>query len=279
MTVKIVTDSAADIPRETATKMGISIVPLTVAFGTEVYRDGIDLSSEEFFHKLTHSKELPKTAHPSVASFVETYRSLVGDGAEIISIHLSRKLSGTYQAAILARDEVANDCHVEVVDSGSVSMGIGLTVISAARVIQEGASFKEVLELVNRNVSQSRLVAFFQTLEYLHKGGRIGKAKTLMGAILHVKPMIIIREGEVHPFGLARTRTGAIKKLYEFAKSLPRIKELSVMYGGTDLKEVDALLEMMDSFFPKHRIQVAQGGTTLGTHTGPGTMAIAALLA
>ena len=98
-----------------------------------------------------------------------------------------------------------------------------------------------------------------------------------MGIILHVKPMIIIRDGEVHPFGMSRTRNGAIKKLYQFAKSLPHIKELSVMYG-TDLKEVDALLEMIDSFFPKHRIHVAQGGTTLGTHTGPGTMAIAALL-
>ena len=278
MTVKIVTDSAADISSETAKRLGISIVPLTVSFGTELYRDGIDLTSDEFFHKLSHSKELPKTAHPSVASFVDTYRSLARDGAKIISIHLSRKLSGTYQAAILARDEVADDCHVEVVDSGSVSMGIGLNVISAARAVQDGAAFNEVLELVNRNVAQSRLVAFFQTLEYLHKGGRIGKAKTLMGAVLRVKPMIIIIDGEVHPFGMARTRAGAIKKLYEFAKSLPRIRELSVMYG-TDLKEIDALLEMLDSFFPKQHIHVAQGGTTLGTHTGPGTMAIAALLA
>ncbi len=278
MTVKIVTDSAADIPREIATKLGISVVPLTVAFGNEVYRDGIDLSPDEFFYKLTHSKELPKTAHPSVASFIETYRSLAKDGAKIISIHLSRKLSGTCQAAMLARDSVMKNCHVEVVDSMAVSMGIGLTVISAARAIKEGAAFNKVLEIVNQNVSKSRLVAFFQTLEYLHKGGRIGKAKTLMGSILHVKPMIIIKEGEVHPFAMSRTRAGAIKRLYEFAKSLPQIKELSVMYCN-DLEEVDTLLEMLDSFFPKRRIHVAQGGTTLGTHTGPGAMAIAALLA
>ena len=258
--------------------MGINVVPLTVAFGKEVYRDGIDLSPEEFFHKLTHSKELPKTSQPSVASFVETYRSLARDGAEIISIHLSQKLSGTCQAAMLARDEVANNCHVKVVDSMSVSMGIGLTVISAARAVQDGAAFDEVLELVNRNVLKIRLVAFFQTLEYLHRGGRIGKARTLMGTMLRVKPMIVVRDGEVHPFGMARTRVGAIKRLCEFARSLPHIKELSVMYG-TDLKEVETLLEMLDAVFPKHRIQVAQGGTTLGTHTGPGTMAIAALLA
>jgi len=277
MTVKIVTDSAADIPQKTATKLGISVVPLTVAFGKEVYRDGIDLSPEEFFHKLTQSKELPKTAHPSVASFVETYRSLARDGVEIISIHLSQKLSGTCQAAMLARDAVVNDCHVEVVDSRSVSMGIGLTVISAARAIQDGAAFNEVLELVSRNVLKTRLVAFFQTLEYLHRGGRIGKAKTLMGTILRVKPMIVVRDGEVHPFGMARTRPGAIKRLCEFSRSLPHIKELSVMYGD-DPKEVETLLEMLDAVFPKRRIQVAQGGTTLGVHTGPGTMAIAALL-
>ncbi len=278
MTVRIVTDSAADIPRETAIKLGISIVPLTVVFGKKVYRDGVDLTSDEFFHKVTHSKEFPKTAHPTVASFTETYRSIAGKGDIIISIHLAQKFSGTCQAAMLARDAMTDYCQVEIVDSKTVSMGLGLIVISAARAIRDGATFSEVLELVNRNVSKIRLVAFFQTLEYLHRGGRIGKAKTMMSSLLHVKPMIVVRDGEVHPFGLARTKAGAIKRLYEFASSLPNIKDLSVMYGA-NLEDVDTLLQMLDTFFPKQHILVAQGGTTLGTHTGPGTMAIAALLA
>ena len=278
MTLKIVTDSASDIPRETAQKLGISIVPLTIAFGNDVYRDGVDLTPNEFFDKLTHSKELPKTAHPSVNSFIETYRSIAGKGDSIISIHLSQKLSGTCQAAMLARDAVANDRQVKIIDSKTVSMGLGFLVISAARAILDGATLDEMLELVNRNVLKIRLIAFFQTLEYLHRGGRIGRATTLISSLLRVKPMIVVRDGEVHPFGLARTRASAIKKLCDFARSLPHIKELSVMYA-TDLKEVDTLLETLDAVFPKHRIQIAQGGATLGTHTGPGTLAIAALLA
>jgi DegV family protein with EDD domain len=276
--VKIVTDSASDIPRETAQKLGINIVPLTIAFGNDVYRDGVDLTPNEFFNKIIISKELPKTAHPSVNSFVETYRSIAGKRDSIVSIHLSQKLSGTCQAAMLARDEVANDCQVNIIDSKTVSMGLGLLVISAARAIRDGATLDQILKLVNRNVLNIRLIAFFQTLEYIYRGGRIGRATTLISSLLHVKPIIVVRDGEAHPFGLARTRTGAIKKLCDFAKALPNIKELSVMYA-TDLKEVDTLLEMLDEVFPKHRIQLAQGGATLGTHTGPGTLAIAALLA
>jgi len=276
--VKIVTDSASDIPQETAQKLGISIVPLTIAFGNNVYRDGIDLTPEEFFDKVAHSKELPKTAHPTVASFINTYYSIAGKGDSIVSIHLSQKFSGTCQAAMLARDAVANDCQVKVIDSKTVSMGLGLLVIAAARAIQDGATLDEILESVNRSVVKIRLIAFFQTLEYLHRGGRIGGATALISSLLHVKPMIVVRDGEVHPFGLVRTRAGAMKKLYDYVKSLPHIKELSVMYA-TDLKEVDTLLEMLDAVFPKHRIRIAQGGATLGTHTGPGTLAVAALLA
>ena len=278
MAIKIVTDSASDIPRETAEQLGISIVPLTIAFGNDVYRDGVDLTPEEFFAKVAHSKELPKTAHPTVASFINTYYSIADKGDSIISIHLSQKFSGTCQAAMLARDAVANDCQVKIIDSKTVSMGLGLLVISAARAIRDGETLDQILEVVKRNVSNIRLIAFFQTLEYLHRGGRIGKATTLISSLLHVKPMIVVRDGEVHPFGLARTRAGAIKKLYDFVRSLPNIKELSVMYA-TDLREVDTLLEMLDAVFPKHRIRIAQGGATLGTHTGPGTLAIAALLA
>jgi DegV family protein with EDD domain len=278
MTVKIVTDSAADIPRETAKTLGINIVPLTVAFGNDVYRDGVDLTPDEFFHKVEQCNEFPKTAHPTVTSFVETYRSIAAKGDAIISIHLSRKFSGTFQAAMLARDAVATDFQVEVIDSETVSMGLGLIVISAAKAVKDGATFNEILGLTNRNVPKIRLAAFFQTLEYLHRGGRIGRAKTMMSSLLRVKPMIVVRDGEVHPFSLARTRTGAIKRLFEFASSLPSIEELSVMYGN-DLKEADTLLEMLDAVFPRHRIRVAQGGSTLGTHTGPGALAIAALLA
>jgi DegV family protein with EDD domain len=277
MTIRIVTDSASDIPRELAQKLGISTVPLTVAFGKDVYREGIDLSAEEFYSKLTQSKTLPKTSQPSIGNFIDVYKALAQKGDEIISIHLSNKLSGTYNAALQAKEAVGKDCHVEVVDSEMVSMGTGLIVIAAAKGIRDGISFKQAMDIVQQSVPRTRLIAFLQTLEYLEKGGRLGKGKALLGSVLHVKPIITVREGEVQPFGMARTTKGAIQRLYDFAKTLLKIRELSIIYT-TVSKELEILAKLLDTLFPLGRIHIAQAGSTLGTHTGPGTLAISALV-
>ena len=277
MTIRIVTDSASDIPHEVAQELGISIVPLTVSFGKEVYRDGIDLSAGEFYTKLTQDKILPKTSQPSIGNFIDTYKTFAQEDSEIISIHLSKKLSGTYNAAFRAKEAVEKDCHIEIVDSESLSMGLGLTVIAAAKAIRDGASFKEVMDIVHQSIPRIRLLAFFQTLEYAEKGGRLGKGKALLGALLHVKPLITLREGEVQPFGMARTRMGALQRLYDFAKTLSHIRELSIMYT-TVFEEVKILAKLLDPIFPRTRILVSQAGSVLGAHTGPGTLAVAALV-
>jgi len=277
MTIRIVTDSASDIPHGLAQKLGITIVPLTVAFGKDVYRDGVDLSADEFYDKLVGSKALPKTSQPSVATFVDAYRTLAQQHSEIISIHLSSKLSGTYNAALEAKKAVEKDCHVEVVDSEMVSMGAGLIVISAAKAIRGGAHFRETIDIVHQSIPQAHLIAFFQTLKYLEKGGRLGKGKALLGSLLHVKPIITVREGEVQPFGVARTTKGAIHRLYDFARTLLRIRELSIIYT-TASKELELLAKLLDTLFPLGRIHIAQAGSTLGTHTGPGTLAVSALV-
>ena len=277
MTIKIVTDSASDIPSEVTRKLGISIVPLTVSFGKKVYRDGIDLNAEEFYSKLAQSGELPKTAQPSVGSFIDVYEPLAQQDNEIISIHLSNKLSGTYNAALLAKEAMTKDCRIEVVDSESVSMGLGLTVIAAAKAVRDGVTFKEAMDIIHRNVSRMHLVAFLQTLEYLEKGGRLGKGKALLGTLLHVKPLIAVREGEVQPFGRARTTRGALQRLYDFVNALLHIRGLSIMYT-TVSKEVEILAKLLAPLFPQDRIIVTQVGSTLGTHTGPGTLAVAALV-
>jgi len=277
MTIRIVTDSASDIPHGLAQKLGISIVPLTVAFGKDIYRDGVDLSADEFYSKLAQSKTLPKTSQPSVATFIDTYQTLAQQDNEIISIHLSSKLSGTYNAALQAKKAVEKDCHIEVVDSEMVSMGAGLIVIAAAKAIRDGISFKEAMDIVQQSVPRTRLIAFLQTLEYLEKGGRLGKGKALLGSVLHVKPIITVREGEVQPFGLAHTTKGAIQRLYNFAKALLKIRELSIMYT-TVSKELEILAKLLDTIFPLGHIHIAQAGSTLGTHTGPGTLAISALV-
>lgn len=277
MTTRIVTDSASDIPTEVAQKLGISIVPLTVSFGKEVYRDGVDLSAGEFYSKLVQSKTLPKTSQPSVASFMDVYKTLARQDDEIISIHLSSKLSGTYDAALLAKKAMTEGCHIEVVDSKSVSMGTGLTVIAAAKAIQKGASFKEALDEAYSSIPQVHLLAFLQTLEYLEKGGRLGKGKALLGSLLHVKPMITVREGEVQPFGIARTTKGALQRLYDFVNTLLHIRGLSIIYT-TVCKEIEILVKLLAPIFPRERILVAQAGSILGTHTGPGTLAVSALV-
>jgi len=277
MTIRIVTDSTSDIPSEVARKLGISIVPLTVSFGKKVYRDGIDLNAEEFYSKLAQSEELPKTAQPSVGSFIDVYETLAQQDNEIISIHLSNKLSGTYNAALLAKEAMTKDCRIEVVDSKSVSMGLGLTVIAAAKAVRDGVTFKEAMDIIHRNISRIHLVAFLQTLEYLEKGGRLGKGKALLGTLLHVKPLIAVREGEVQPFGLARTTKGALQRLYDFVNALLHIRGLSIMYT-TVSKEVEILAKLLAPLFPQDRIVVTQVGSTLGTHTGPGTVGVAALV-
>lgn len=277
MTIRIVTDSASDIPSEVTRKLGISIVPLTVSFGKKVYRDGIDLNAEEFYSKLAQSEELPKTAQPSVGSFIDVYETLAQQDNEIISIHLSNKLSGTYNAALLAKEAMTKDCRIEVVDSESVSMGLGLTVIAAAKAVRDGVTFKEAMDIIHRNVSRMHLLAFLQTLEYLEKGGRLGKGKALLGTLLHVKPLIAVREGEVQPFGRARTTRGALQRLYDFVNALLHIRGLSIMYT-TVSKEVEILAKLLAPLFPQDRIIVTQVGSTLGTHTGPGTLAVAALV-
>lgn len=277
MTIRIVTDSTSDIPSEVARKLGISIVPLTVSFGKKVYRDGIDLNAEEFYSKLAQSEELPKTAQPSVGSFIDVYETLAPQDNEIISIHLSNKLSGTYNTALLAKEAMTKDCRIEVVDSKSVSMGLGLTVIAAAKAVRDGVTFKEAMDIIHRNISRIHLVAFLQTLEYLEKGGRLGKGKALLGTLLHVKPLITVQEGEVQPFGRARTTRGALQRLYDFVNALLHIRGLSIMYT-TVSKEVEILAKLLAPLFPQDRIIVTQVGSTLGTHTGPGTVGVAALV-
>jgi DegV family protein with EDD domain len=277
MTTRIVTDSASDIPREVAQKLGISIVPLTVSFGKKVYRDGVDLNAGEFYSKLAQAKALPKTSQPSIGNFIDTYQTLAQETSEIISIHLSHKLSGTYNSASAAKEAMGKDCHIEVVDSGSLSMGLGLIVIAAAKAIRDGASFKEAMDIVHRSIPRIRLLAFFQTLKYAEKGGRLGKGKVLLGALLHVQPLVILQEGEVQPFGMARTRLRALHQLHDFIKTLLHISELSIMYT-TIFEEVKILAGLLDPIFPQERILVAQAGSTLGTHTGPGTLGVAALV-
>ena len=276
MTIKVVTDSVSDLPPQVVQELGIAVVPLHVRFGTEVYRDGIDLTSDEFFNQLVKSRVLPVTSVPSPGDFTEVYDKLAQETDEILVITVSSKLSGTYDVAIQSIDLMKKKCHVEVVDSQSAVMAEGLVAISAARAAQSGASFDTVLDITRRNILRVDMRAAFDTLEYLKRGGRIGKAQSLLGSILKINPVIGLKDGEVFPAGRERSRAKAIDHLYNFITSYSHIEEIAIEYATTP-DEMEILAERLDSRFPKNRIYRSRASPVIGTHTGPGLLIVSVL--
>lgn len=276
MPVKIVTDSVADIPSEVVAELGISVIPVLVRFGEETYRDGIDITTDQFYEKLVKSKVMPTTSVPSLDIFARTYASLAEETDEILVIMISSKLSGIYNAALQSAELVESECRIEVIDSGCAVMAQGFIVIKAARAARDGASLDEILEIVHRDLPRAEIRAAFDTLEYLKKGGRIGKAAALMGSMLKVNPLITLRDGVVEPAGRARSRAKAIDLLYDFAAGYSHIEELAVE-GANCPEDVDHLVERLGAIFPEERIYRSRTTPVIGTHTGPGLILVAVL--
>ena len=273
MTVKIVTDSVSDLPPQVVKELGITVVPLHVRFGTEVYRDGVDLTTDQFFAKLTRSKALPVTSVPSPGEFAGAYDRLAEETDEILVISLTSKLSGTYDVALHSVGLVKRKCRIEVVDSQLAIMGLGFVVIAAARAAQSGAKFDEVLEVIRRNIPRVDFRAAFDTLEYLQRGGRIGKAQAFLGSLLKINPIIGLKDGEVIPCGRERSRAKAIDHLYNFAAGYSHIEEMAVEYA-TAVDEADMLIERLGALFPKERIYRARTSPVISTHTGPSLLIV-----
>ncbi len=274
MTVKVVTDSTADIPSQLVQQLGISVVPVYLRFGDEVYRDGVDIDGDEFYQRLVDSPVHPSTSQPTPEDFAIVYKELLKETDEIVSVHVTQKMSGTYNSAVQGKEMAAARSRVEVVDSLSVSMGLGLIVMAAARLTQAGASLQKVVEEIKSTIPQIHLLGVFDTLKYLARGGRIGKAKALLGSILSVKPLITMRDGELVPAGLARTRSKGIERLFEFAEKALIIQELAIIHSTTP-DEASSLKERMASIFEREQIYLVRLGPALGVHGGPGTLILA----
>jgi DegV family protein with EDD domain len=274
MTVKIVTDSTADLPDELVKEMGITVVPIYVRFGEEVLRDRVDISEDEFYERLQHDPVHPNTTQPTPQDFVDVYQKLSADADGIVSIHISGKLSGTCNSALMARETMGNECPIEVVDSEVLSMALGLVVIAAATAAKAGKSMDEVVEAAKQVMPKIRLLFLLDTLKYLLLGGRIGKVKALLGSILNVKPMLTLKDGELVPAGQARTRAKGIDRLFEFVQSSKDIQDLAVVYNTTP-DEARALAERIGSVFDREEIRIARVGPGLGVHGGPGAMIVA----
>jgi DegV family protein with EDD domain len=276
MTVKIVTDSVADLPSEVAKELGITVVPLLVRWGQEIYRDGIDLTAEQFYERLKRSKIPPVTSVPSPGTFAEVYDKLAEKSDEILAIILSARLSGTYEVALQSIGLMKRKCRVEVIDSGWATMTEGFIVMQAAKAAQAGASFDEVIEVTRKTIPRVDFFCTFDTLEYLKRGGRIGKARAFLGSILKVNPHITLRDGVVEPAGRTRSRIKAIERLCEFAMTYSHIEEMAVEDTACP-DEAEALVERLSAKFPKEHIYRSKMTPAIGTHTGPGLLLIAIL--
>jgi DegV family protein with EDD domain len=271
--VRIVTDSTSDLPPELCQRLGIEVVPLNVHFGEVAYRDQIDLDADQFFRLLAQSTELPKTSQPAVGLFEEAYARLSADGSAIVSIHLSSKLSGTIHSAELARDTQRARCLVEVIDSDSASLGLGLIVMAAAELANQGADQRQVVSLVRRLAANVHILFVVETLEYLQRGGRIGRASGLLGTLLNIRPVLKLEEGEVRPVEKVRTRSKALDRLVEFVELFPDIEQLAIVHNAAP-PDVETLLRRLELFYPRERILVGRYGPVIGTHAGPGGIGV-----
>ena len=276
MPVKIVTDSVADIPAQVVAELGITVIPVLVRFGEETYRDGIDMTTDQFYEKLVNSKVMPTTSVPSLDLFARTYAKLAEETDEILVIMLSSKLSGLYNAALQSVDLMESECRIEVVDSQCAVMAQGFVVIRAAQAALAGASLDEILEIVRSNLPRVEMRAAFDTLEYLKRGGRIGKAAALMGSMLKINPLVTIKDGVVEPAGRARSRAKAMDLLYDFVASYSRIEELAVE-GAACPEDVDRLVKRLGALFPEERIYRSRTTPVIGTHTGSGLILVAVM--
>lgn len=274
MTVKVVVDSTSDIPKKLAKEWDITVVPAYVVFGGKCYRDGLDISNDEIYARLDHDSVFPTTSVPSPQDFADVYNKLADETNEIISIHLTSKESGVYNSALLGKGLVTKKCNIEVVDSLSVAMSCGILAIVAAKEAKSGASLEKVAEVVRESIPRMHLIMVLDTLKYVVRGGRVGKGYGLLGSVLRVKPLLTMREGKLLLAGVARTRTTAIKRLYDFVEDFPQVSEIAVSYSTTN-EDAEALAERIKSSHPGIPLYLTRIGPVLGTHAGPGAMGVA----
>lgn len=276
MTVKIVTDSTSDLTPEIAGELGITVVPLYVHFGTESYRDGVDLTTEDFYQKLTQSKILPTTSTSSPGTFAKVYDRLAEETDEILAIIISSRYSATYQAAVEGKELRKSKSRLEIIDSLWAVMGLGLIVISAAKAAQAGASLDEVIDIAKSSMRRVDMRMAFDTLEYLRRGGRIGTAQAFLGSMLKVNPIITIKDGYTEAVTRTRSRDRAIDYLCDFAMSFSHIEEMAIEHATTP-DEAEMLVERLSSKLPRERIYRAKVSPVVGTHVGPHVLAVSVL--
>jgi DegV family protein with EDD domain len=275
----IVTDSTSDIPEEIAKEHDIYVIPLRLQFGDESFLDGVEISAKEFYERLDQAKQLPTTSQPSPADYIRVYEQIQQDhpGASILSIHISSGLSGTYQSALIAKSMMEEDVDITIVDSLSASYGFGLFVVHAARLAREGMAVGDIVEAIVQLRKERKLYFLVDTLEYLQKGGRIGKAAALFGTLLNIKPILSIdEEGIIYAVEKVRGRNKAVARMIElFQQDLGNIEKINVAVGHTaNPATAESFLSELSGHFKLEEVVLTNIGPAVGSHVGSGTIAV-----
>ncbi|GLX68413.1 DegV family protein [Paenibacillus glycanilyticus] len=276
--IRIVTDSASDIPPELRQELGIEMVPLKILFGEETYYDAVTINTEQFFEKVAAATEMPTSSQPSPLEYQEVYERILQEdpGASIISIHLSGAVSGTYQSAVIGSSMVDGDPDITVIDSKTASYAIGMRVVAAARMAREGASKEAIMVEIERMERETQLYFLVDTLEYLQRGGRIGKASALIGSILNIKPILSLdKEGMVYAVDKMRGTKKAMARIMDLlSESCGQDPVIVTIAWNTNKEAALEFLELIKSRFNVQGVEYATVGAVIGTHVGPGTMAV-----
>jgi DegV family protein with EDD domain len=269
--VAVVTDSTSDLDTRLAEERDITVVPLNVHFGDQVYRDQVDITTDEFMARMANSEKLPTTSQPSVGSFETAFRATGAE--EIICPLVSSRLSGTYQSAQIAAQNLAGEIKVELVDSFNASYGLGFQVLRAADLAAQDMDASSIAQTLRNETGRYHVVFFVETLEHLRRGGRIGKAAKLVGSLLQLRPLLRIDEGQVVPHERTRTRSKAVQALVDFATDNLVPEELAVLYN-TSVGDARTLADLLTPITPEREVRIVQLGPVIDTHIGPDVLGV-----
>jgi DegV family protein with EDD domain len=271
--VKIITDSTSDLPPEVAQELGITVVPAYVHFGSQSYRDGVDITPEQIYERMLSGSVHPTTSSPAPGDFTDAYKKLSEETDEIVCLTVTSKQSAIYEAAMAGKQSFKGKSRVEVIDSQSVTMGLGLMAMLAAREARSGKSIDDVMELVRSAIPRTHGMALLDTIKHALKGGRLSKGSGLLGALVKVKPMLEIKDGWIRLSGVTRTRRLGIERLCQCVTSHLPIEDAAVVHSGA-VREAESLAERIRALSPQTHPVIAKLGSALGVHGGPQSLVV-----
>jgi DegV family protein with EDD domain len=275
--VAVVTDSTADLPPAVQEQLGVAVVPLIINWDGKTYRDKLDLGQAEFYRRLRASKTLPRTGAPSLAAFEAVFREQLKQHDAVVSLNLASRLSGTYEVARRAAESV-DPRHIAVIDSGSVSVCLGWLAEMAATLARAGAALGDIVERLEEARGRLRILALLETLDFLQRGGRIGRAAALAGTLLAVKPILSVKDGEVAPVERVRTMNGALRRLVELVVAQGPVERLGVIDADAASNAAQVERQLRERY-PDLGVERGELGPVVGTHGGPGLVGVGMLLA